>query len=138
MGVAKVTALWKSWSILATILAWLHCAHTQMHSTCVHALRERSKRRLRIAIWPAWRKHWVAGFEQVLLLLLMLMMMLVIVSLCRRAKRLRKILRQLESPAARGPLMRFWRGTWGVALVLLVSHIVCYAVLANILAVRHT
>lgn len=57
---------------------------------------------------------------------------------CRRAKRLRKILRQLESPIARGPLERFWRGTWGVVAVLLLAHIVCYAVLANILAVRHT
>jgi uncharacterized protein YacL len=67
-----------------------------------------------------------------------LVLLLLLVLLCRRAKRLLKILRQLESPAARGPLMRFWRGTWGVVLVLLVSHIVCYAVLANILAVRHT
>lgn len=56
---------------------------------------------------------------------------------CRRAKRLRKILRQLESPAARGPLTRFWRGTWGVVAALLLAHIICYAVLASILTVRH-
>lgn len=56
---------------------------------------------------------------------------------CRRGKRLRKILRQLESPLARGPLTRFWRGTWGVVATLLLAHIVCYAVLASILTVRH-
>lgn len=57
---------------------------------------------------------------------------------CRRAKRLRRILRQLESPAAQAPLARFWRGTWGVVLVLLVVHIICYAVLSTILASRNT
>lgn len=56
---------------------------------------------------------------------------------CRRAKRLRRILRQLESPAALAPLARFWRGTWGVVLVLLVAHIICYAVLSTVLDSRN-
>lgn len=56
----------------------------------------------------------------------------------RRAKRLRRILRQLDSPVARASLLRFWRGTLGVVAVLLLAHIVCYAVLASILQLRHT
>jgi hypothetical protein len=50
---------------------------------------------------------------------------------------LRRILRQLESPAALAPLARFWRGTWGVVLVLLVAHIICYAVLSTVFDSRN-
>lgn len=57
---------------------------------------------------------------------------------CRRAKRLRRLLRQLDSPVARSALLRFWRGTWVVVAVLLLAHIVCYAILATMVGTRHT
>jgi hypothetical protein len=57
---------------------------------------------------------------------------------CRRAKRLRRILRQLDSPVARAPLLRFWRGTWAVVAVLALAHIVCYSVLSMQVLDRHT
>lgn len=60
------------------------------------------------------------------------------VMLCRRAKRLRKIFQQLDSPIARAPLQRFWRGTWGVLGILLLAHVICYAVLVTTLAQRYT
>jgi hypothetical protein len=48
----------------------------------------------------------------------------------RRAKRLRRILRQFDSPIARGPLLRFWRGTWAAVAALALVQIVCFAVLS--------
>jgi predicted lysophospholipase L1 biosynthesis ABC-type transport system permease subunit len=50
----------------------------------------------------------------------------------RRAKRLRRIKQQLDSPLARLALNRFWRGMWLAAGVLLAAHIICFAILATI------
>ncbi|KAF6262350.1 hypothetical protein COO60DRAFT_649798 [Scenedesmus sp. NREL 46B-D3] len=56
----------------------------------------------------------------------------------RRAKRLRRIKQQLDSPLARMALLRFWRGMWLAAAVLLSAHVVCFAVLATTVKSRQT
>jgi O-antigen ligase len=54
----------------------------------------------------------------------------------RRAKRLRRIKQQLDSPLARMALQRFWRGMWLAAGVLLAAHVLCFAILAKIVRER--
>ncbi|WIA18485.1 hypothetical protein OEZ85_009939 [Tetradesmus obliquus] len=56
----------------------------------------------------------------------------------RRAKRLRRIKQQLDSPLARMALNRFWRGMWLAAGVLLAAHIICFSILAVIVKSRQT
>jgi hypothetical protein len=58
------------------------------------------------------------------------------VLLCRRAKRLRRIKQQLDSPLARMALQRFWRGLWLAVAVLLAVRIGCFSFLARIIVQR--
>jgi len=54
---------------------------------------------------------------------------LLIMATCRRAKRLRKLTKMLTSRLAQTATYLFAQHTWIVLLLLMLAHIVCFAVL---------
>lgn len=57
---------------------------------------------------------------------------------CSRTRRLRVLLRLLESPVSQRALRRFWKGTLLLCAIILVAHVACYAVLGTQVLERHT
>ena len=58
--------------------------------------------------------------------------------MCRRAHRLRVLVRLLESPVSQRALTRFWKGTLLVCAIILVAHVVCYTLLGTQVLERHS
>jgi type VI protein secretion system component VasF len=48
---------------------------------------------------------------------------------CRRAKRLKKLVRLLTGSAAQSTTLRFYQHTWVLVLLAIVAHVACFIAL---------